>query len=136
MPSQLQKSLWIPPTSQKSNKMKLQSLVKQPIHDPTISVNDTKNPSNASCTIFKLKYTSKYAYRQHMKLVHKDGKNIPVRSRLRKIVNPNIQPNPNDPAFYCLPCQRNFSTGKIYHVHIGKFHPSLTLEKKRKFGNC
>lgn len=78
------------------HKIELESLLKQPIYDPTISNEDTKDPTNTSCVICKIKYSRKSYYRKHMEKVHKDGKNTPVR-RIRSTNNVNIRPDLNDP---------------------------------------
>lgn len=56
------------------HKTEIAPLVQQPIYDPTISVDDTKNPNNTSCAICKLIYSNKQRYQKHMKTIHKDGK--------------------------------------------------------------
>lgn len=75
-------------------------IVKQPIFDPTISVEATKNPNNTSCPICKFNYSRKDYYQLHMKKVHKNSINTPSVG-MKCVSDPNIQPDPNDPNFYC-----------------------------------
>lgn len=51
------------------------------------------------------------------------------------LVNPNVQPDPNDPNFYCSSCGRNYKTRANYRKHIRLYHPSIKLEKIRKPSN-
>lgn len=105
----------------KIHKMELAHITRQLIHDPTAAMADLEHPENTSCTICMIKYTDKYLYRRHMKRVHQMD--------LNNKVDPNIQPDPEDPNFYCKPCQRHYSTRKYFRHHIRLFHPSTKLEK-------
>lgn len=93
-------------------KLELAPLHRAALFDPTISIDDTKNPNNTSCVICKMKYSSIKSFQSHMRNYHSDGRNTPVdRSKhvgckRRKSVNPNIQSDPTDPSFFCRSCRR------------------------------
>lgn len=56
------------------HKMVIAPLRRKPIFDPSICVDNTNNPNNASCADCKFIYSSKYEYQKHLKTVHKHGK--------------------------------------------------------------
>lgn len=110
-------------------KMELEPIAKPRIYDPTISVNDTKKADNTSCVICKFKYSTQKYHKRHTEIFHKDGRNTPIKNGPRRRgVNPHIQPDPNDPTFYCVSCNRHCSSRNDYRIHILLIHPNVQLE--------
>lgn len=102
---------------------------RQPLFDPTMSVDDTKHLNNASCAICKFTYISRYQYRLHMKRIHQVGRNNTPVHRIISIANPSIQPDPNDPNFYCKSCQTHYSSRQKYRQHIKLSHTDVKLDR-------
>lgn len=112
------------------HQMELIPLVKQPVYDSTISVSDTKNPKNTSYIFCRRKYNSRRSYRGHMLYIHKDTTRI---RRTAIITNTNVQPDPNNPTFYCVSCQHTYSSKFNYRLHMLAVHPSINMERSKIF---
>lgn len=113
------------------HRMELLPLRKKPIYDLNTSPDDTLMINNKSCTICKVKYRNKYRYQAHMKNHHKAGRNTPI-IRGRKVAHPNISPDPNDPNWFCLSCQRRYSSRCSYERHIRSMHPHVNIDNTGK----
>lgn len=108
-------------------KMELKPLRKKTVFNTTISINNTKNPNNASCFICKHRYSSKGNYQKHTMIVHKDGINMLV-NRPKTMCNPDINPDPSDPNFNCSSCQRKYANYYCYCQHIRHYRTNVQLE--------
>lgn len=107
------------------HKMELAPLNRYPSCDN--STINTQDPKNTVCPICKYKYSSRYVYQTHMKVQHRDIK-IPLgKSR----ANPRIQPDPNDPNFYCASCQKSYKDSKNYRIHLLAIHPHLEMDRTK-----
>lgn len=101
------------------------------IFDPTISLDDTHDLKNTSCTIRKIKYGSRKYYQQHMNKYHKNGKDTPITTRTKTAVDPNIQSDPNDPNFFCRSCQKVYPSQYHLRAHIHHYHPEFKMKKSQ-----
>lgn len=110
------------------HKMEMPLLIRMPVYDPIISADSAKDP-NRTCTICKIKYSTKCVYQRHMKKFHQDGRNTPIK-KISCIANPHIQPEPNDPNFYCASCKKDYSTKVRYHDHIRLHHIDVKLSNR------
>lgn len=114
------------------HKVQLPLLVKKSTFDPNISVADTQNPNNTSCTICEVKYYCKKYYQQHMEKSHSNGSNTPLKiSRRKEILDSKILPNPDDPNYYCASCQKKISSRSTYRSHIGIFQLNVGLNLRK-----
>lgn len=113
------------------HKMELTPLKSDRIFDPTTSMDDMKNPNNTSCEYCKIEYVSRQSYKRHMATIHKEGGTEPVH-RIKCISNPNIQPDPFDPDFFCKSCQRQYASRTSYRTHFSQYHPSVKLDGRRR----
>lgn len=112
------------------HKMKLTPLLKKAVFDPTISVNDTSDPKNAGCVICKRRYCSRPTYLRHMRNIHKNDGNESAHN-LNTKTNHNIQPDPNDPNFYCAACKKPYLSQQTYRRHIHTKHQNVKVERVR-----
>lgn len=117
-----------------THKIQLAPLKRGSVFDPTISIADTENPNNRSCAICKFTYSSIRNYHKHMERGHKSGKNAPM-SRSLRLSNINTQPDPNDPTFFCQPCQKQYANNRTYQSHIRLVHSDKVDTAKLVFTN-
>lgn len=113
------------------HKMELALLRQRAVFDPTISSDDSKNPNNTSSAICKFKYSTKVAYQQYMRKYHKDGKGTPVVRRRARTINRNIQPDSNDPNFFCRSCQKQYPSRHSFSMHIYRSYPRVPIKGRR-----
>lgn len=110
-------------------KMKLAPLSKATF-DPIMS---TREMNTKSCTICKVKYSNLNSYRDHVRRCHKNGNTIPIKRHTNVVtdLNSSIQPDPNNPKFYCQSCEKKYKTSQTYGAHLRDIH-NIKMEPKKK----
>lgn len=66
-----------------------------------------------------------------MKNTHKDGRSMPV-NRANIIPISSIQPDPNDPNFFCRACKRHYINKYGYFMHIRLIRPDTKLDNIKR----
>jgi hypothetical protein len=115
------------------HKLKLTPLQENAIYIPDMAEN-YEDPENRSCTICKRRYFNRTSYRLHVRTVHKNGKKmVPPPPVGKSRVNPDVQPDPNDPNFYCRSCKTTYGRkyGNIRHIRM--FHASVLPASARPY---
>lgn len=74
-------------------------------------------------------YSAKAVFRGHLCIVHKMV--FPDIKLKSSRFDPNIQPEPNDPNFYCKSCKFKYSNVTTYRVHLFQMHEIGTQPRRQ-----
>lgn len=104
----------------RAHKMNLLPLVKSSIQLSLLMMH--KIQTTQVVQYAKKKYSNKLSYQVHVKNFHKYGREMPLNETIKSIANQNIQPDPNNPNFYCSSCQRQYLNRPNNRMYIRLFH--------------
>lgn len=119
----------------------VRNIVLEPLKGPNRvnpNIQPDEDDSNNYCASCEIKFCHNYRYRKRLQKIHKmtlkpretvmkARRSIDIICTKRKRLQSNVNPDSNDPNFYCEPCHSAYADKSRFHQHIGSFHKKAVL---------